>query len=202
LIVLIVIGTGFITVEYRRGLIRTTFAANQGRGRVLAAKALVLGAAGFATGLVAAAVCMWLVGWIQRQNGVSVVPVPWLTEVRVVLGTAALFAVVAVLALAVGAALRRSAGAVAIAVVLVVLPYILAVASVLPVGAAQWLLRLSPAAGFAIQQSIPEYAQVDAFYAPSTGYFPLSPLAGFGVLCLWTAAAFVVAVVLVRRRDA
>jgi hypothetical protein len=38
--------------------------------------------------------------------------VTWLTELRVVAGTAALLAVVAVLALAAGTMLRRSAGAV------------------------------------------------------------------------------------------
>lgn len=202
LIVMIVIGTMFITTEYRRGLIRTTFTATQGRGRVLAAKAVVLGAIAFATGLIAAACCMWLLGWIQAQNGVSVIPVPWLTELRIVVGTGALFAAVTIFALGVGAVFRRSAGAVAISIMLVVLPYILAVAAVLPIGPAQWLLRLTPAAAFAVQQSIPEYPQVDAFYSPTTGYFPLSPLAGFGVLCLWAAAAMAVAVVLVRRRDA
>jgi hypothetical protein len=40
---------------------------------------------------------------------------------------------------------------------------------------AQWLLRLTPAAGFAIQQSIPEYPQVLDLYAPSAGYYPLAP---------------------------
>ena len=53
LIVLIVIGTMFITSEYRRGLIRTTFAATPDRGRVLAAKAVVIGGVAFAVGAVA-----------------------------------------------------------------------------------------------------------------------------------------------------
>ena len=43
LIVVIVVGAMFITAEYRRGLIRTTFAASPARGRVLAAKAVVTG---------------------------------------------------------------------------------------------------------------------------------------------------------------
>lgn len=43
LIVVIVVGTGFITVEYRRGLIGLTMAASPRRGRVLVAKAIVLG---------------------------------------------------------------------------------------------------------------------------------------------------------------
>src|SRR4029453_18332356 len=46
------LGALFMTAEFRRGMIRTTFAASPGRGRVLAAKAIVLGGATFAAGLV------------------------------------------------------------------------------------------------------------------------------------------------------
>jgi ABC-type transport system involved in multi-copper enzyme maturation permease subunit len=202
LIAVIVVATLFITAEYRRGLIRTTLAASPRRGRVLAAKAIVLGSVTFAAGLAAAAVAVPLGGRILRANGNYLYPVSSLTELRVMAGTAALLAVAAVLALAVGAMLRRSAGAVTAVIVAIVLPYILAVASVLPVGAAQWLLRLTPAAAFAIQQSIPQYPQVSSLYTPSNGYFPLAPWAGFAVLCAWAALALGLAVVLLRRRDA
>ena len=37
-------------------------------------------------------------------------------------------------------------------IVVIVLPYILGVGSFLPEGASQWLLRITPAAAFAIQQ--------------------------------------------------
>ena len=37
---------------------------------------------------------------------------------------------------------------------------------------------------------------------PGNGYFPLAPWAGFAVLCAWTAAALVLALFLLRRRDA
>ena len=43
-----------MTAEYRRGLIRTTLAASPRRGRMLAAKALVIGAVAFAAGLLGA----------------------------------------------------------------------------------------------------------------------------------------------------
>jgi len=153
-------------------------------------------------GLAAAAVAFSLVGLIRRANGDIFLPVTSLTELRVVAGTAALLAVAAVLALAVGTVLRRSAGAATAVIVLLVLPYILAVASVLPTGPAQWLLRVTPAAAFAIQQSIPQYPQVSSAYTPSNGYFPLAPWTGFAVLCAWTALALGLAVVLMRRRDA
>ena len=202
LIVVIVLGTMFITSEYRRGLIRTTLVASPRRGRVLAAKAIVLGAVTFVVGLAASAAAFALVGKIRSGRGIRVYPASSLTEVRIVVGTAALLAVAAVLAMAVGAVMRRGAGAVAAGIVLVVLPYILAVASVLPAGPARWLLRLTPAAAFSIQQSTTEYFQVTSTYTPSTGYFPLAPWAGFAVLCAWTAVALGAALVLLRRRDA
>jgi hypothetical protein len=123
-------------------------------------------------------------------------------EVRVVVGTAAMLALAAVLALAVGTALRRSATAVALSISLVVLPFMLAVAVILPIGAGEWLLRVTPAAAFAVQQTLPEYHQVLAAYAPPLGYYPLPWWAGFGVLCAWTAGALALAAVVVRRRDA
>jgi hypothetical protein len=201
LIVLMVIGTLFITSEYRRGLIRTTIAATPGRVSVLLAKAVVLGGVTFGTGLLASAVSYWVVGAIARGNGKYLLPVSGLTELRVIVGTAGLLAVSSVLALAVGTVLRRAAGAVATTTVLVVLPYILSIASVLPAGAANWLLRLTPAAGFAVQQSTPAYPQVDSAYLPSAGYFPLAPWAGFAVLCGWALLAVALAAVTLRRRD-
>ena len=61
-------------------------------------------------GLVAAAIAVPLGEQVLRGNGVYVYPATLLTEVRVIAGTAALLAVAAVLALAIGAILRRSAG--------------------------------------------------------------------------------------------
>ncbi|TDU03174.1 ABC-type transport system involved in multi-copper enzyme maturation permease subunit [Streptomyces sp. 846.5] len=202
LVVVIVLGTLFITAEYRRGLIRTTLTASQGRGRVLAAKAVVAGAVAFTTGVVAATVAIPLCVHILKANGNVLYPVGLLTELRLVVGTGALLAVAAVLALAVGTILRRSAGAVTIVIAVIVLPYILASASVLPAGPSEWLLRITPAAGFAIQQSLRAFIQVDSVYTPSYGYFPLSPWAGLAVMCCWAALALGVAAHLLRRRDA
>jgi ABC-type transport system involved in multi-copper enzyme maturation permease subunit len=203
LIAVIVVATMFITAEYRRGLIRVTLAASPRRGRVLAAKAIVLGSVAFVTGLVAAAAAVFL-GTQLARGRVYVFPVSWLTELRMVVGTAALVAVVAVLALAVGTMLRRSAAAVTVVIVAIVLPYLLGVVSVLPAGAADWVLRITPAAAFAVQQAVPQYPQVTALYSPGGGgggYFPLAPWAGFAVLCGWAALAVALALVLLRRRD-
>jgi ABC-type transport system involved in multi-copper enzyme maturation permease subunit len=201
LIVVIVIGSMFITAEYRRGMIRTTLVASPRRGRVLAAKAIVIGSTTFVAGLAAAAVTVSLGEWILRANGNSLFPVTSLTEVRVVAGTAALLAVTAVLALAVGTVVRRGATAVVAVIVAIVVPYVLAIAAPVPESVAEWLLRLTPAAGFAVQQSLPQYPQVIAAYTPLGGFYPLEPGAGFVVLCGYTALALGLAVFVLRRRD-
>jgi ABC-type transport system involved in multi-copper enzyme maturation permease subunit len=202
LIAVIVVAVMFITAEYRRGLIRTTLAASPRRGRVLAAKAVVIGLVTFVMGLVTAAIALAVGGHLSHDQGLYILPVPWLTAVRVAVGTAALLAVGAVLALAVGTILRRSAAAVTAVIVGVVFMYILGVVpGVLPSSAGQWLLRLTPAAGFAIQQSSPAYPQVANAYLPPD-YYPLAPWAGFAVLCGYAALAMALAVFLLRRRDA
>lgn len=202
LIVMIVVATAFVTAEYRRGLIRVTLAATPKRGQVLAAKAIVAGSATFAAGLVAAVVTVPIVSDVLWSKGVAEFPTATATGVRVIVGTAALLAVASVLAVAVGSIVRSSAGAITAVIAAMVLPYILSVASVLPVGAGQWLMRITPAAAFAIQQSVPRFAQVDAGYTPVNGYFPLPPWGGFAVLCGYAVAALGLAFVLLRRRDA
>ncbi|HEY4463470.1 MAG TPA: ABC transporter permease subunit [Streptosporangiaceae bacterium] len=201
LIAVVVLATMFITAEYRRGLIRTTLAASPRRGRVLAAKATVIGLVTFVAGLVAAAAAV-LFGAQLAQSKAYLFPVSGLTEVRVITGTALLLALAAVLALALGTVLRRSAAAITIVIVAIVLPYILGVASVLPVGVSDWLLRLTPAAAFAIQQGAPQYPQVFTVYSPASGYFPLAPWAGLAVLAAYAAVALGLAAVVLRRRDA
>jgi ABC-type transport system involved in multi-copper enzyme maturation permease subunit len=203
LIAVAVVATMFATSEYRRGLIRATFAASPSRGRVLAAKAAVTGTVSFAVALPAAVAAVVLGEGVLRRNGNFILPASALTEVRVVAGSAAVLAVAAVLALAVGSLLRSSAAAITAVVALVVVPYFFAAAlPVLPLGAADWLLRVTPAAGFAVQQATPQYAQVTASYTPASGYFPLPPWAGFAVLCGWAALALAAATVALRRRDA
>ncbi|GAA2214658.1 hypothetical protein GCM10009850_101230 [Nonomuraea monospora] len=202
LVVAIVVAVLFVTAEYRRGLIRTTLLASPRRGRVLVAKAAVVGAATFAAGLVGAGVTVPLAVRILRGNGIFTLPVSTLTELRVIAGAAGVLAVSAVLALALGALFRRSAPAVIAAIVVLVVPYVLGTASILPDEVSRWLLRLTPAAGFAIQQSVPEYEQVISHYVPAMGYFPLPPWGGFAVLCAWAAVALGLAVRRLNGRDA
>jgi ABC-type transport system involved in multi-copper enzyme maturation permease subunit len=201
LLILVVIGAMFMTVEYRRGLIRTTMAASPRRGRLLAAKAVVIGLVTFVLGSAAVAVAVTAGSLIAHSSGIYVLPVSLLTRVQVILGTGAMLAVASVLALSIGTILRRSVMTVAAVVVAVILPYVLGVSGALPAGPAEWLLRVTPAAAFAIEQSVPQYPQVLGHYGPPD-YFPLAPWTGFAVLCAYALAGLVLATYLLRRRDA
>jgi ABC-type transport system involved in multi-copper enzyme maturation permease subunit len=200
LIVMIVVATMFITTEYRRGLIRTTLTATPNRRRVLAAKAVVIGAVAFVTGAVSAGVAIPLGQHILKVNGNYVFPTSALTDVRIVAGSAALVAVSAIAVLALGTILRKSAGAVAIGIVVFVLPYILG--QLLSGSAQQWFFRLTPAAGFAVLGTLPRSAQVAYPYTLANGYYPLAPWSGLLVLCAYAALALGVAALLLRKRDA
>jgi ABC-type transport system involved in multi-copper enzyme maturation permease subunit len=202
LIALTVIAALFVTAEYRRGLIRLTFAATPSRARVLAAKAVVVAAVGFVAGLLGAAAAVLAGEAITKARGSYAFPISGLAEARVIIGTAVLAAFFAVLALAIAVIVRRSAATVAAAVLLIVVPYFLAVFAAVPLNAGDWLLRIMPAAGFALQQPYPAYGQVSMFYAPFSGYFPLPAWGGLAVLAAWTAAALALAAYLLRRRDA
>jgi ABC-type transport system involved in multi-copper enzyme maturation permease subunit len=200
LIAVIVVATMFITAEYRRGLIRVTLTASPRRGNALAAKAIVIGAVAFVTGTVAAAIALTLGEWQVGSHGIFIDPVSTLATVRLTAGTGALCAAAAVLAVAIGTIVRRSAAAVTMAIVVIVFPYVLSTS--LTSGFTEWLLRIAPGAGFAIQQPYPQYPQISASYTITNGYLPLSPWAGFAVLCAWAAAALALAGYLLRRRDA
>jgi ABC-type transport system involved in multi-copper enzyme maturation permease subunit len=203
LIAVIVVGTLFITAEYRQGMIHTTLAASPRRCRVLAAKAIVLGVVTFAAGLVGAVVSVPLGERLARANGVYLFPVTFATQLRVEVGTAALLATASILALAVGTMFRRSAGAVTTVIAAIVLPYIL-VAQIpfIPASVTNWLTRVTPAAAFAVQQTLVPYHQVTSIYTPYNGYYPLTPWAGFAVLAGYAVLTLAVAAVLLRRRDA
>ncbi|MFJ9631154.1 hypothetical protein ACIRU8_25930 [Streptomyces sp. NPDC101175] len=205
LLLMTALGTLFVTTEYKRGLIRTTFTATPSRLKVLAAKATVMAAITFATGLPATAVGFTWAQRTLRSNGFKPPEFPDLSllenpSLRAVVGSAALLSLVAVLALSVGVVLRNSAGTIATVVVLVVLPQILSFAFPLP--AAEWLLRVTPAAAFAIQQGKTYYPQVQHNCLPEGGCYPLSPYNGLAVLGAYTLAALLLAAWTLRRRDA
>lgn len=196
LLFVIVLATLFATSEYRRGVIRATFAASPRRGRVLAAKAVVAGSLALASGSIATAIAEVITRRVLAANGSYLFPQSGPDLARVIIGTGLLLGLAAALAVALGMMLRRSAAAVAAAVVLLVLPGILGADS------GNWLMRFTPTAAFAIQATLPRSNLVTSAYTPPNGYFPVSPWAGLAVLAAYTAVALGAATWLLRRRDA
>jgi ABC-type transport system involved in multi-copper enzyme maturation permease subunit len=205
LVALIALSGAFVSSEYRRGMIRTTFAASPRRGRVVLAKAIVIGAVAFGAGLVGAAIALAVTGPKLRSHGWTppIYPIVSLgtgTGLRIVLGTAVILALAAVFIVAVAVMLRRSVGAITVGIALFVGPWLVAAAASQPVGA--FLLRVTPFAGTAVQQGIQHYPQSSAVCLASHGCYPLAPWNGVAVLAAWTAAALAASVYVVRRRDA
>jgi ABC-type transport system involved in multi-copper enzyme maturation permease subunit len=193
LIAVVVLGSLFITTEYARGTIRTTFALSPRRGRVLAAKALVLGLATLGAGLVACLAAFWVTQPILHDNGF--VPPAYeplsLSDpkvLRAVVGSAAVMSLVALFSLGVGAIMRRAAGTITLVIALVVVPPL--VAEFMPLSVDAWIRRVTPLAGLAIQQTRDRFDHV------------IGPWAGLGVLVAYALAALAVGFVLIRRRDA
>jgi hypothetical protein len=191
---IVALGVLFATSEFKTGIIRTTFAASPRRGRVLAAKVVVLGGIALLAGLIASVGAFTLVQPVLRDNGFSPPAYPHasLTDgpmLRAVVGTALFLTVIGLFSLGVGAILRRSATAITLVIALVVVPQV--IVPVLAVDAARWVYRLTPPAGLAMQQTV-------------AGRFDnwISPWAGLGVTCAYAAAVLCVAFWLLRRRDA
>jgi len=205
LVALIALGGVFIGSEYRRGMIRTTFAGTPRRGRVIWAKAIVIGVVAFAAGLAGAAIAVTIAGPKLRSEGWTppiypLVSLGTWTGIRIALGTAVVLALAAVFALAVGVVLRRSVGAIIVGIALFVSPLLIATTVGQTAGAL--LLGATPAAGFAVQQGVQRYPQSSEVCLASHGCYPLAPWNGVAVLAAWTVAALVAAWYMVSRRDA
>jgi len=198
-VVVCAVGVLYVTTEYKHGMIRTSFTVSPQRGRVLATKAIVIAGVAFAVGLIAALISFQLGQPILRENGFAPPafdtmslsdPIVW----RAITGSAILLALVAVLSLCIAVATRRSASAIMLVIALTVLPLLAGFG--LPAGPAGWLMRLTPAGGFALQRVVePTEHLVDPVAM-------IAPLEGLVVLLAYAAGAFVLAGWLLNRRDA
>ncbi|HET9692509.1 MAG TPA: ABC transporter permease subunit [Acidimicrobiales bacterium] len=180
-----ILGVLFVTGEYGTGMIRATLAAVPRRLPVLAGKVAVVGAIALVASIVATVVS-FLVG--EQLLGSHSVGWGYPGATRAVLGAALYLTVVSLLGVALGFIVRSTAGGIgALFGLLLILPVIF---EALP---SSWNATVGPYlpsnAGGALWQLSPDHAL-------------LSPWAGFGIFCAWTAAALVVAGLLLRRRDA
>jgi hypothetical protein len=147
---------------------------------VLAAKAIVLGGSTFAVGLIASVAAFTLAQPRLRAGGYEPPGYPQLsltdgTVLRAVIGAAGFLAVLALFGLGIGAALRRTAGAITV----VTEPHW-----------REWIEKYSPmTAGLAVQAT----KRLDAL--------PIGPWAGLGVLAGYAAAALAAGAAVFLLRD-
>jgi hypothetical protein len=187
-----VLGVLVITNEYGSGMIRATLAAVPQRISVLAAKATVFAGITFVV-MTAACFAAFLVGQsILSAKGIGIsIGAP--NALRTIVGTGLYLAVLGLLALGLGTIIRKTAGAIAAVFGLIlVLPTI---ASLLPSSMNKIQEYLPSNAGQALVNN-------GTVKHGSTVVPQLAPWVGFGVFCLWAAAALVIAGVMLARRDA
>lgn len=184
------LGVVIIASEYTTGSIRSTFAAAPQRVPVLAAKGAVFTAAAALTGIVSSFAAFLLGQAVLAGKGIGThLDDPGV--LRSVFGAGLYLAVIGLLALGLGALIRRTAGAIAAVVgLLVILPVLV---QGLPASWQAAIIRYLPSvAGQAI--------------IGRTKFTPpgplLSPWPGFALLCAYALAILTAAAIAVNRRDA
>lgn len=186
-------GVAAIGPEYGSGMIRVTLAAVPRRGRVLAAKALVLAGPVLAAAVLAAGASMlagYLIlparGFTPARGFDLASAATW----RAALCAAAYLTLIALLGLGVAAAARDSAVAAGITLgVLYLFPVIAALVT------SQWLQRR-------LQQIGPMSAGMDSLATTGLRGLPVSPWQGLGVAALWAAGALALGGLVLHLRDA
>ena len=185
-IVVGIVGVMVITSEFANGMIRSTFAAVPTRIPVLWAKAIVVGGISFAVALPTMFGAFLL---SQTLIGGDTASLADDGVLRVVIGTAAYLAAVALIGLGLGSILRQAASAIGtIFVLLLLAPQLLGF--LLPTSAQETFLKFLPSnAG-------------DAFMTVNPGAGLLSPTMGAIVLAGWVLGILGFAAILLKRRDA
>lgn len=182
-----VLGALLITTEYSTGVVRASLLAVPARVPMLAAKATVFAILML---VVSEIVCLssFAIGSAMLHSHVSVsLSDPGVA--RAVTGSGLYLTAIGLLAMAVGALIRHTAGGIS-AVIGIVL--------VLPI-----LSGLLPGSwGAHINAYLPEQAGTLIGQAQQKAGDLLTPWQGFGVLCLWVAVLMTAAIILLRRRDA
>jgi hypothetical protein len=183
-----VLGALVITTEFSSGMIRATLAAVPRRSLLLAAKAAVLGAVTLVVGEIFA-FAAFAAGELVLKS-----PAPHATlgqpgVLRAVLMAGAYPALIALIALGLGAVIRHTAGAISAVVgILFVLPLI--------------LLPLGESVQNSVGQFMPMLIAENSLTAVKAQSHTLSPGIGFGVLCLYAVVALAVGTWALVRRDA
>lgn len=185
---IVVLGALTMTTEYSTGVIRASVLAVPKRLRILAAKCIVFAALIF----VVTEIISFASFFIGRAIISSVMQVslsdPGVT--RAVIGTGLYLTVLGLFALAIGALIRHSAGAITVSIGLV-----------LVVGPLLALLN-SYSWGRDLHSWFPTVAGSAIVSVLQPAHQVLTPWQGFAVFCGWTALLLIIGGLLLRRRDA
>ncbi|OLR91005.1 hypothetical protein [Actinokineospora bangkokensis] len=183
--VILVMAALAVTTEYRFGTIRTTFQAVPRRTSALLAKTGVVALLALVIGEVAG-FGAWAVGKLFAG---SAAPIALAGEAawRQVAGVGPLFAVAAVVAVAVGILVRQSAGAISVVLIWSLL--------------VETLVALIPRVGRDIQQWMP-FQVGSRFLGEGAPGAPLGPWASLGYFAAVAAVLLAVALVVADKRDA
>jgi ABC-type transport system involved in multi-copper enzyme maturation permease subunit len=183
-----VVGVLAFSGEYGTGMIRVTLAAVPSRLPVLWAKVAVLAGLVLPVTLLCAVADFFVATALESSRGGSAISLSDPGVLREVVGSSLYLTVVAVIGLALGALLRRTAAALSVfAAVFFVIPIV--------VGALPQKIT-----GFA--PYLPSNAGGVLWGSPLNVTHPLSPWAGFAVLCGYAVVLTAAAAWRLRRRDA
>jgi len=182
--------------EYGTGMIRVTLAAVPRRERVLAAKAILVGAVTLVVGVLGVAgsvLAAWLIlpgRGFTPGHGYAGLSLGDGTTLRAAAGSVLYLTLIALIAVGLAVALRDSAVSIGVVLALVYLfPVLVGVVS-----NPTWqrhIRQISPSdAGLAIQATV------------GVRDLPIGPWAGLGVLVLWAAGALILGAGVLRFRDA
>ena len=190
----VVLGAFAIGGEYGTGTIRATFAAIPRRRGVVLAKIVVVGALAVAAGLVATVASFYLGQLILHGNGYvyeNGYPAASLADgptLRAVLSGAVYLAGVALLGLGAAAITRSTAAAISCVLGLILVPFVLLGVGVIPESVGDILDQGTPMTG--------------VYSVVTVEDVPVGPWHALGVLAAWVVGTLLVALWLVRRRDA
>ena len=182
------LGVLAVTSEYSSGMIRATLAAVPQRRLLLSAKALVLAAAAAATGIAACLAANLVFQAFLPAGDAMRTTLAGPGVLRAVTGAGLYLTVLALLGFGLGTVFRSGAGAVAVLFGVLFVPTLLT--ALLP---SSWQDTLGP--------YLPMNAG-DTIYTVRPEAQMLGPWAGFGVFCLYAAAALAAGFILIGRRDA
>lgn len=182
-----VLGAMVITAEYSTGMIRASLLAAPKRTPMLAAKALVFAVVTFVIGEVVAFGAFFIAAPIVHSK--APVSIGDKSVLRALFGAGLYLMMLGLFAMAIGALVRHTAGAITgvIAFVEVLAP----LAQLLPGSVGKHIHAYLPTeAGHLVAQTVPGPKDL------------LSAWQGFGVFALWTAVLLVAAGIIMKRRDA